>query len=227
MAKNKKELLIEAALFDLDGVLVSTDRLHYQAWKQLADEEGIYFDNKINHRLRGVSRAQSLDIILERSPREYTAQQKLALCNRKNKYFKDLIKALTPEDWLDGAKDLLLSLRSEELKLALCSSSRNAQAILERLQGQAYFDEIVDGNEITRTKPDPQIFELAAERLRANPKKCVVFEDANSGVQAAKSAGMYCVGIGDENRLQLADIVLQSLCGVSGPDLLDKLLNSE
>jgi beta-phosphoglucomutase len=96
---------------------------------------------------------------------------------------------------------------------------------LERLQGQAYFDEIIDGNDITRTKPDPQIFELAAERLRANPKKCVVFEDASSGVQAAKSAGMYCAGIGDESRLRSADVVLQSLCGVSGPDLLGRLLN--
>ena len=202
---------IKASLFDLDGVLVSTDRFHYQAWKIIADEEHIDFDSEINHRLRGVSRMESLEIILERAEREYTHPEKEAFCKRKNGFFKELITTLTPNDWLAGSIALLGDLQSESVKLALCSSSKNARRILDKLEGSDFFDVIVDGNEITRTKPDPQIFLLASERLTVEPADCIVFEDAESGIEAAKRTKMRCVGVGNSDRLKDADITVENL----------------
>ena len=209
-----------AALFDLDGVLVSTDRFHYQAWKGLADEQGIHFDHEINNRLRGVSRMQSLEIILERADRQYSAAEKQAMCDRKNETFRELIGTLTPDDWLPGAEALLHSLQQAGARLALCSSSRNAPTILRRLSGEVFFETVVSGRDITRTKPDPQIFLLAAERLAVEPGRCVVLEDAAAGVVAARNAGMRCVGVGDPGRLGEADMVISDLTELSAADVV-------
>ena len=202
---------IKAVLFDLDGVLVSTDRLHYRAWKQLADEEGVHFDLDINHRLRGVNRMQSLEIILERAARQYSQPEKESLCSRKNGYFMEHVQSLTQADWLPGARDLLRVLRQRGLLLGLCSSSRNARTIIEKLRGAEYFHALIDGHAITRTKPDPEIFLLAAKELGVPPGACVVFEDAVAGVEAARSAGMLCVGVGESERLQNADLTVLGL----------------
>lgn len=211
---------IKAALFDLDGVLVSTDRFHYQAWKIIADEEGIYFDSEINHQLRGVARMQSLEIILKAAQREYSQQEKEALCERKNAFYVELIDTLSPADWLAGSTRLLNDLRSKGVKLALCSSSKNARTILEKIQANDLFEAIVDGYDITRTKPDPEIFLLAAERLGVEPIECVVFEDAESGIEAAKRAAMRCVGIGNPNRLSQADITVDNLSALTAEQIL-------
>ena len=211
---------IKAALFDLDGVLVRTDRFHYQAWKIISDEEDIYFDSEINHQLRGVSRMQSLAIILKRAKREYSQLEKETLCERKNQVFKKLIATLNPADWLAGSTKLLKDLQDKGVKLALCSSSKNARTILEKLGGKDFFDAIVDGYDITRTKPDPEIFLLAAERLGVEPAECVVFEDAESGIEAAKRAGMGCVGVGNSNRLSRADTVVENLTEITAEQIL-------
>ena len=211
---------VKAALFDLDGVLVSTDRFHYQAWKIIADEEDIYFDSEINHQLRGVARMQSLEIILKGAKRKYSQQEKEALCERKNAFYVELIGTLNPADWLVGSIKLLKDLRNKGVKLALCSSSKNACTILEKLQGNDFFEAIVDGYDITRTKPDPEIFLLAAERLGVEPIECVVFEDAESGIEAAKRAAMRCVGIGNPNRLSQADITVDNLSALTAEQIL-------
>ena len=211
---------MQAALFDLDGVLVSTDRFHYQAWKTIADQEKVYFDSEINHQLRGVSRMQSLEIILRRTKRKYSELEKETLCRKKNRLFRELIVTLTPTDWLAGSTRILRDLQYKGVKLALCSSSKNAQTILERLDGRDFFDVIIDGHDITATKPDPQIFLLAAEKLGVRPSECVVFEDAESGIEAAKRAGMRCVGIGDHNRLGKAEIVVKNLDEITTEEIL-------
>lgn len=198
---------VRAVLFDLDGVLVSTDRFHYQAWKEMADREGIEFDYQTNHRLRGVSRMQSLEIILEKATRQYTDEQKEAMAASKNDTFQRLIETLTPDDWLPGARELVVGLRQKGILCAVCSSSKNAPRILERLQGTELFETIVDGSMIERTKPDPEIFLLGASRLGLSPEQCVVFEDAESGIEAARAAGMRCIGVGEESTLGKADRV--------------------
>jgi alpha,alpha-trehalose phosphorylase len=204
------------ALFDLDGVLVSTDRFHYQAWKSVADEEGIYFDETINHRLRGVSRMQSLEIILERAAKVYSSQEKEQLAQRKNERFVSLVGTLTPNDLLPGTRALLDALRQAKWKLALCSSSRNAQAICTRLGILDLFDAVVDGTEVIHSKPHPEIFIKAARKLGLYPGDCVVFEDAQAGIDSAKFAGAAAVGItGAGHSLAGADLLVSGLQSVS------------
>jgi len=185
-----------AVILDLDGVIVSTDDYHYQGWKRLADEEGIYFDRKINERLRGVSRMQSLAILLERSPREYSEQERARLAERKNGYYRELLANLSPGDILPGAMQILDGLKAKGVKVAVGSSSRNSPAILERIGLADYFDATADGNDITRSKPDPQVFTIAAERLGVDPADCLVVEDARAGVEAALAGGMKVLGVG-------------------------------
>lgn len=185
-----------AVIFDLDGVIVSTDDCHYRAWKRLADEEGIYFDREINHRLRGVSRMESLSIVLERANRPYTAEERQMLAEQKNAYYRELIAELTPEDILPGIKPLLERLKEHGIKIAIGSSSKNTPLILERIGLANYFDAVADGNAITNSKPDPEVFLLAAKKLGVPPAHCVVIEDADAGVEAALKAGMRVIGVG-------------------------------
>lgn len=198
----------QAVIFDLDGVICHTDKYHYQAWKQIADELGIYFDETINNRLRGVSRMESLDIILERCDRTLDAKEKELWAGKKNEIYKELLKNMTPADLSAEVKDTLDALRGRGLKLAIGSSSRNARFILDRLGLDGFFDEISDGNNITKSKPDPEVFLKAAEYLGKRPEDCLVVEDAQAGLMAAKAGGMDCAGIGDAAESGLADYSL-------------------
>ncbi len=188
--------MIQAVIFDLDGVIVSTDECHFQAWKAMADQEGIPFTREDNHRLRGVSRMGSLNIVLEKAARSYTDEEKLSFASYKNELYVALINQLKPEDMLPGAEDALKRLREMGLKTAIGSSSKNAPAILERLGITGLFDAIADGNGIKHSKPAPDVFLLAAEKLRIPPENCLVVEDAEAGVDAAVNAGMPCLGLG-------------------------------
>ncbi len=187
---------IKAVIFDLDGVIVSTDEYHYQGWQKLADEEGIYFDRKINDRLRGVSRMASLDILLERSERKYSDEEKLKMADRKNGYYREFIRKLTPNDTLPGAMEVITALKDRGIRVAVASSSRNCKTIMECIGQLDGFDAIVDGNDIQRSKPDPQVFTMAAERLGIEPEHCLVVEDAEAGVEAGARAGMRVLAVG-------------------------------
>lgn len=185
-------------IFDLDGVICHTDLFHYKAWKSLADKLGIYFDEEINNRLRGVSRMESLEIILERYDREpLTEQEKIDIAEEKNEVYKSLLmqmdEGFLPEDvWLT-----LKTLRDKGLKLAIGSSSKNAQLILDRIGLGNFFDAISDGNMILNSKPHPEVFLLAADLISLAPSQCLVIEDARAGIEAAVAGGFDSAGIGD------------------------------
>ncbi len=190
----RKDIL--GVIFDLDGVIVSTDHCHYLAWKRMADEEGIYFDETINEQLRGVSRMQSLEIILERATRTYTNEEKAAMAQRKNAYYVELIGSLTKDDVLPGALDTLAYLKGRGIKVAIGSSSRNTPLILKQIGLDDAFDAVADGNAIRNSKPDPEVFLLAAKLLELPAENCLVVEDADAGVEAAVAGGMRALGVG-------------------------------
>lgn len=201
---------IKAFIFDLDGVIVFTDRFHYQAWKRMADQMGIYFDEAINNRLRGISRMDSLEIILERYAGEPLSQEKKeTLAEEKNGYYRELLATMTPEDVTGEVRSVLAELRARGYRLAIGSSSRNARFILERVGLLEEFDAISDGNNITKSKPDPEVFRKAAEYLGVGPAHCVVVEDAFAGVDAAKVGGMRAAAIGDAASYDKADYRLE------------------
>ena len=185
----------KAVIFDLDGVICFTDMYHYQAWKTLADRLGIYFDEKINNRLRGVSRMASLEIILERSEKAYTQEEKEAFAAEKNELCRKLLGGMSPADLTDEVKDTLDELRRRGYVLAIGSSSKNTGFILERLGLGNYFDAIADGTDITNSKPDPEVFLKAAQKAGIEPALCAVVEDAKAGIQAAKAAGMTALAL--------------------------------
>ena len=191
-------------IFDLDGVICSTDRYHYLAWKAVADRLGIYFDETINHRLRGVSRMESLEIILERCDRTLSQEEKLALATEKNDIYRGLLSGMTPADLSLEVKDTLDALRGKGLRLGIGSSSKNTRYILDRIGLGSFFDAVSDGNNITRSKPDPEVFLKAAEYLGLAPADCLVVEDAVSGLQAAAAAGMDSAAVGDAAESGLA-----------------------
>lgn len=199
---------IKAVIFDLDGVIVSTDSCHYKAWKMIADRENIYFDETINNRLRGVSRMQSLEIILERADKEYSEEEKKALAEDKNEIYKELIKCLTPEDILPGVIENLQVLKEKGIKIAIGSSSKNTALILKQIGLENYFDAVSDGNNITKSKPDPEVFLKAAQMLNIEPEKCLVVEDADSGVIAGKNAKMLTLSV---NGAKGADFEISTL----------------
>lgn len=204
-------MLFRGAVFDLDGVIVCTDKYHFLAWKELADREGIYFDEKINERLRGVSRMQSLEIILERAGRAYTEEEKNRMAEEKNSRYRELIAGITPAELLPGVLSLFDFLKKKGIGIALGSSSKNAKPILGSLGIADRFDAVVDGNDIQRSKPDPQVFSLAAERLGLPADECVVFEDAEAGLLAGKRAGMKTAAVGAAGGGPLADYSLRDL----------------
>ncbi|MBQ9965168.1 MAG: beta-phosphoglucomutase [Clostridia bacterium] len=187
----------KAVIFDLDGVIVTTDECHYKGWKKLADEEGIYFDREINRRQRGVSRMESLEVLLEKAERTYTQEEKTEMAERKNNYYREYIKSLTPADTLPGVMDFCSYLRENGVKLAIGSSSKNTPTILAGIGLDNYFDAVADGNQIKNSKPDPEVFLLAAKLLGIDPADCMVVEDAEAGVEAALAGGMDVLGVGD------------------------------
>ena len=187
---------ILGVIFDLDGVIVSTDNCHYLAWKRMADEEGISFDRTVNERLRGVSRMESLAIILEKAAKEYSEEEKQAMAARKNGYYVELIGSLTENDILPGALDTLNMLKEMGIKVAIGSSSRNTPIILRQIGLSEAFDAVADGNAIKNSKPDPEVFLLAAKLLKLDPANCLVVEDADAGIEAALAGGMRALGVG-------------------------------
>ena len=188
---------MKAIIFDLDGVICFTDKYHYQAWKQLADKQGIYFDETINNRLRGVSRMDSLEIILERADKEYTKEEKEAMAAEKNDAYVELLKEMSPADLSDEVRSTLETLRERGYKLAIGSSSKNTKTILGRIGLGDFFDAISDGTNITKSKPDPEVFLKAAEFVGEEPADCLVVEDAHAGIDAAVAGGFESAGIGE------------------------------
>lgn len=184
-------------IFDLDGVICSTDEYHYRAWKALADKLVIPFDRERNNLLRGVSRMDSLEIILQRSDKTYTAGEKAAFAEEKNALYREYLKQMSPNDLSDEVRETLDALRGAGYRMAIGSSSKNTPFILERIGLAGYFDAVADGNGITHSKPHPEVFLKAAEMLGLAPEDCVVVEDAHAGVQAAKAGGFRCAAMGD------------------------------
>ena len=198
-----------AFLFDLDGVVVFTDRYHYLGWKKLADEQGWQFDEEVNHGCRGVPRMASLEVILRHNGVELAEPEKEELAARKNRYYVELLGNINEADLYPGAVDFLKKVREAGLQTALCSSSRNAHRVLEALDLGGVFDAVVTGADIERPKPDPEIFLLGAKRLGVEPSRCLVFEDAESGVEAALAAGMDCIGVGEKELLPRAPATMK------------------
>ncbi|AWI10714.1 beta-phosphoglucomutase [Ereboglobus luteus] len=201
-----------AAIFDLDGVIVDTARYHYLAWKRLAAELGFDFTEQDNERLKGVSRMRSLEILLEigNCERAFSSEQKENLARQKNEWYVEYISRMTRSEILPGAREYLELLRECGKKTALGSASKNAPLILEKLGIASLFDAIIDGNKVRAAKPDPEVFLLGARELDIAPAECVVFEDAEAGVEAARRAGMRVVGIGSPQILS-ADLVVPGL----------------
>ena len=186
----------KAVIFDLDGVLVTTDDCHYLAWKKLADEENIYFDRAINERLRGISRMESLEIVLEKAEKQYSDEEKKEMAERKNSYYVSLVKEIDQSALIDGAIEFISYVKENSLKTAIGSSSKNTNLILSQTGIDSMFDAIADGNIIIKSKPDPEVFLKAAELLGIEPCDCLVCEDADAGVEAAISAGMDVLAVG-------------------------------
>lgn len=184
-------------IFDLDGVICSTDEYHYLAWKALADRLGIPFDRERNNLLRGVSRMASLEIILEKSCTTYSDVEKAAFAEEKNATYRKLLGRMSPKDLSDDVQDTLKALRASDIKLAIGSSSKNTPFILKRIGLESFFDAVADGNCITHSKPHPEVFLKAAEMISLSPQECLVVEDAHAGVEAAIVGGFDCAAIGD------------------------------
>jgi beta-phosphoglucomutase len=202
--------VIKACIFDLDGVIVDTAHYHFLAWKRLAKELGIELTEQDNEKLKGVSRTRSLEIILELGGVTLSEHEKENLANKKNSWFVDYVERMAPEEIFPGVKNLLYQLRAKGYKVALASSSKNAKTVINLLQIQNEFDAVVDGTMITHSKPHPEIFLLASQKLGIPPSECLVFEDAEAGVEAALAAGMKCVGIGSAEQLGKANLVLST-----------------
>lgn len=203
---------IKACLFDLDGVLVDTAKYHYLAWKRLANSLGFNLTEKDNERLKGISRAQSLEILLSIGNVKFSEEEKLKMAEKKNNWYVEYISKFDENEILPGVKNLLMELRQNGIKIALGSASKNSMLILNNLNLISYFDAIVDGNKVSKAKPDPEIFLLAAKELQVQPSECVVFEDAQSGIEAAKAANMKVIGIGQKEVLLKADKIFKDLC---------------
>ncbi|MFC4213429.1 beta-phosphoglucomutase [Pedobacter lithocola] len=210
---------IKACLFDLDGVLVDTAVYHYQAWKRLANTMGFDFTEEQNEQLKGVSRVESLNKILAWGGVEKTESEKDELATLKNSWYVEMITKMTPDEVLPGTVDFLTAIQKAGYKSALGSASKNSGIILERTNLAHFFDEIVDGNMVTKSKPDPEVFLKGAELLGFQPDECVVFEDAVAGVEAAKRGGMKAIGVGEKSVLTQADVVVSGLDKLTVEDL--------
>lgn len=211
--------MIKACIFDLDGVLVDTAHYHFLAWKRLAKEFDYELTEEINEQLKGVSRMKSLEIVLKHANIAIAEDKKKSLADRKNSWFTEYVHAMKAEELYPGVKELFGKLKADNIKIALASSSKNAQTIIDILGIRNEFEAVVDGNMIVHSKPDPEIFLLAAEKLGLNAEDCVVFEDAEAGVEAALAAGMKCVGVGNPAQLKKANHVIRSIEDFNYADL--------
>ncbi len=204
----------KGVIFDLDGVICFTDELHYLAWKALADRLNIYFDREINNRMRGVSRMDSLDILLERADREYSVVEKEAFAAEKNAIYADSLRQMSEKDVSDDVRNTLKTLKERGVRIAVGSSSKNAPLILERIGLDEMFDAVSDGNGLEKSKPDLEVFLKAAERLGLSPAECLVVEDALSGIDAGVAGGFATAGIGAAASYDKADYKLEKLSDI-------------
>lgn len=215
----------KAIIFDLDGVIVDTAKYHYLAWKSLANELGFDFTETQNELLKGVSRVKSLEILLDIGKVKLSDEKKEALLIEKNKEYLEEVNKMTADEILPGISALLNFLDKENIKYALGSASKNAPLILKKVGLYNRFSAIVDGNDVSKAKPDPEVFLIAAKKLNANPKDCIVFEDAIAGVKAANTVGMVSIGIGDKETLRKADYVFSDTSKIE-MGLIKQLLNN-
>ncbi|WP_217586188.1 beta-phosphoglucomutase [Lentibacillus saliphilus] len=217
-------MLVEAFIFDLDGVITDTAEYHFKAWKSLAEDINISFDRHFNEQLKGVSRMESLELILAKAEQQndYTENEKEKLVQRKNEHYQQMIATLSPDDILPGISDLLGDIQEAGYRLGLASASKNAPFILRALELDNLFDTIADVEKIDNGKPAPDIFLLAAAELNACPAACIGIEDAASGVTAIRRAGMFSVGVGDKDILQDADLIVSSTAELD----LNRILSS-
>jgi len=212
-----------ACIFDLDGVIVDTARYHFLAWKKLADQLGVHFTEEDNERLKGVSRMASLEIILELGKIKTDEISKERYATLKNNWYVDFINKMTPGELLPGSIEFIMELKKASIQVAIGSASKNTPLILSRVGILQLFDAVADGNNVSKAKPNPDVFLKAAEMVNVRPQKCVVFEDAIAGVQAALNAGMMCIGIGSPTILTEAHFVVSGLKEMN----LEKLLTIE
>jgi beta-phosphoglucomutase len=216
-----------ALIFDLDGVLVYTDKYHFAAWKKMGRKHGLTVDDSLDSRLRGVSRMESLAIILDYNEADLPEEKKQELAAEKNGYYNDLLSELSRDDMVAGSMEFVEEAREAGHPLAVASSSKNAGTVLSALGIESLFGAVITGHDITRTKPDPQIFQLAGERLEMSPEECIVFEDAESGIQAAKAALMQAVFVAPEGATPPADLdadaTINGFAGVRLADVLERL----
>ena len=217
-------MCLKALIFDLDGVLTDTAKYHYLAWKKLADELGYYFDEDINELLKGVSRINSFEIILEKNnaTNKFTDLEKETLANKKNEYYKEMIEQLTPNDILEGIVPFINEARSNGVKCAVASISKNASRVLELLKISDMFDYIADAALVKNPKPDPEIFLTCAEQLGFKPSECVGIEDAQAGIESIHAAGMLSVGINVTITSIMPDIVLKSTSELDFKEISEK-----
>ncbi|BFP42572.1 beta-phosphoglucomutase [Flavobacteriaceae bacterium GF1] len=198
--------MIKGFIFDLDGVITDTAELHYLAWKKLSDDMGWAFDREVNEKLRGVSRMDSIHIIKDHNNAQVSEAKLMELATLKNNIYVDSLDQMSPKDYLSGAQELLTLLRQEGFKVALGSASKNSTKVLSQLEATKFFDVIGDGNSVSKSKPAPDIFLYGAKKLDLQPNECIVYEDAEAGIDAAQAGGFYTVGIGPEERVGHADV---------------------
>lgn len=216
--------MIRGLIFDLDGVLVNTNPLHARAWQELAEELGIPFTPADHEAFLGISRAQCLEILLKKGNRSLSESEKERLCTRKNDRYREMIGTLTPAALLPGVPEFLQAARAEGYRIGLGSVSKNAGFLLQRLEIGPLFDAVIDGTQIVKGKPDPEVFLKGAQALNLLPEQCVVFEDSAAGIEAAHRGGMKAVGIGTPQRLPEAELTAPGFAGLTPAELLSKLV---
>lgn len=213
--------MIKACIFDLDGVIVDTAKYHFVAWRRLANSLGFDFSEEDNEKLKGVSRIESLNLILRWGGVEKSEAEKKELTGLKNSWYREFILKMGPDEILEGVVPFLDHLEEEGIRMAVGSSSKNASTILNQVGLTQRFEVVIDGTKITRSKPDPQVFELGAQAMGVPPGECIVFEDAEKGVDAALAGGFFAVGVGSEENLGHAHYVLPNFIGMALQNILD------
>jgi beta-phosphoglucomutase len=215
---------IKACIFDLDGVIVDTAKYHFKAWRRLANELGFDFSEEDNEKLKGVSRVESLNLILEWGGKTVEEEQKVILAQQKNDWYLEFIEKMGPDEILPGVHRFIKRLKKKQVKIVLGSASKNAGFILEKIGLLPFFDVVIDGNQISNSKPDPEVFLKGAEAVEQLPKHCIVFEDAEKGIEAALAGGFYTVGVGTNNdALEDAHIMIPSFEYIDYEEVLDAL----
>ena len=218
---------IKACIFDLDGVIVDTAKYHFKAWRRLANELGFDFTEEENEQLKGVSRVESLNLILKWGKKEENDEEvKVAMADKKNAWYLEYIERMTADEILPGAEAFIRDAKSKNIKIVLGSASKNSRTILERIGIIHLFDAIMDGNSTTKSKPDPEVFLMGAQAVGLEPKECIVFEDAEKGIEAALAGGFYTVGVGNADVLDEAHIVIPGFEYIEYSEVLEALTST-